>query len=66
MLSLLTALFHFVLTASDPHQACTVAHRDPHVAGTYYLYCSQVIGGVEVVDVGAFVPDVKRPHKATP
>jgi hypothetical protein len=63
MLSLVTALFHFIISASDPHQACAVMHRDPGVAGTYYLYCSQTIGDVEVISVGAFVPDVKRPHK---
>jgi len=71
MLSLFSAILQFVINTGDPHQTCEVTHRDPGIAGTYYLYCSQMSGDVEVVSVGAFVPDVKlphnkRPHQATP
>jgi len=65
MLSIVTALFHFILNATDPHQACEIAHRDPGVAGTYYLYCSQKTpDGVELITVGRFVSDAKA--KAQP
>jgi len=65
MLSILAALFQFVLCACDPHQACAIVHRDPGVAGTYYLYCSQTVGDVEVITVGDFEPDVPsaRAHR---
>jgi hypothetical protein len=61
MITLLSAIFHFALIASDPSWSCALSHRDPGVAGTYYLYCSQVSpSGVELIDVGRFVPDVPR------
>ncbi len=67
MITLLSALFHFALYASDPQWACSISHRDPGVAGTYYLYCSQMTAdGIEMIDVGHFVPDVPRAHKARP
>lgn len=60
MLSILNAIFQFILSASDPHQACEITHRDPGVAGTYYLYCSQKSpDGVELITVGRFVSDAK-------
>jgi hypothetical protein len=61
MLSLISALLHFTLIAADPSWSCAPTHRDSGVAGTYYLYCSQVSpDGVELIDVGRFVPDVPR------
>ena len=66
MLSLLSIVLQFVVTASDPHWACEVAHRDPGTPGTYYLYCSQTTpDGIELVQVGRFVSD-KSVSKATP
>jgi hypothetical protein len=60
MLSIVTALFHFILNAVDPHQTCEITHRDPGVAGTYYLYCAQQApDGVELITVGRFVSDAK-------
>jgi len=67
MLSIVTAIFQFVLLACDPHETCAVTHREPGVAGTFYLYCAQTRDdGVEFIDVGHFVPDVPRSPKATP
>lgn len=59
MLSLLTSLFHFTLQASDPTWSCSLTHRDPNVAGTYYLYCARVEDGVEMITVGRFIADAK-------
>ena len=60
MITLLSAIVHFALLASNPSWSCAPTHRDSGVAGTYYLYCSQVSpDGVELVDVGRFVPDAK-------
>ena len=54
MITLLFAFLHFVLYASDPSWKCEITHRDPNVAGTYYLYCAQMSpDGVEMIDVGA-------------
>ena len=66
MTALLHIVLQFVLTASDPHWACTVTHRDPGVAGTFYLYCSQTTpDGIELVQVGRFISDEKA-AKAQP
>jgi hypothetical protein len=65
MFTFLNLVLQFVINASDPHQACTLAHRDPDVAGTYYLYCSQMSpDGIELISVGRFIPDVPRTHKS--
>ena len=66
MISFITAIFQFILNTGDPRQTCEVVHRDPGVAGTYYLYCTQMDGDVEWITVGAFVSDAKRTYKATP
>ena len=59
-MSILIAALHFAILATDPHWTCAVTHRDPGVAGTYYLYCSQVApDGVEMIDVGHFVSDAR-------
>lgn len=64
MLSLLSALVQFTLHLGDPQWSCQAVHRDPGVAGTYYLYCSQMSpDGVELVDVGRFVSDAKAARK---
>jgi hypothetical protein len=64
MLFFLSAFLHFVLTAANPQWSCELEHRDPGVAGTFYLYCSKMApDGVELVDVGHFVSDEKA--KAT-
>jgi hypothetical protein len=61
MFSLLSAFLHFAVLAHDPHWTCELTHRDPGVAGTFYLYCSQMttVAGdrVELVDVGHFISD---------
>jgi hypothetical protein len=60
MLSLISALFQFAIQAADPHSSCELTHRDPGIAGTYYLYCSQMSpDGVEVITVGRFISDAK-------
>jgi hypothetical protein len=60
MHALLSALLHFALTAGDPHWTCELAHRDPGVRGTMYLYCAQTApDGVEIATVGRFVPDAR-------
>jgi len=65
MLSILSAVFQFVVNASDPTWSCELAHRDPYVAGTFYLYCSQMtLDGVEIATVGRFISDAKA--KAQP
>jgi hypothetical protein len=67
MLSLLSAAFHFALLAVNPHWTCEGVHRDPGVAGTYYLYCSQVSpDGVELIDVGHFISDAKAARSRSP
>ena len=67
MLSFLHIVLQFALTASDPHWACSVTHRDPNIAGTYYLYCSQTTpDGIELVQVGRFVSDAKIEAKESP
>lgn len=67
MLTLFYVFLQFVFTASDPHWACELTHRDPGVAGTYYLYCSQMNpDGVELITVGKFVPNAKRATKVMP
>jgi hypothetical protein len=66
MFSLLSLVLQFVVTAGNPHWSCEVTHRDPGMAGTYYLYCSQTTpDGIELVQVGSFVSD-KSVSKATP
>lgn len=58
MLILLSALVQFALQASDPRWSCEITHRDPYVAGTYYLYCAQMTpDGIEVITVGRFISD---------
>lgn len=60
MSTFLNLVLQFVLNASDPHQACELSHRDPGMPGTYYLYCSQTMpDGMEIVQVGKFVPDTR-------
>lgn len=64
MSAFLKIVLQFALAATDPHQSCELAHRDPGIAATYYLYCSQTLAdGTEVVSVGKFVPDsaIKAP-----
>lgn len=66
MMTLLSAFLQFTLHATDPQWSCELTHRDPGVAGTYYLYCSQMTpDGVELVDVGRFISDAKA-AKAKP
>ena len=60
MLHLISIVFHFVATASDPSWLCKLTHRDPNVAGTFYLYCSKMTpDGIELVQVGRFISDEK-------
>lgn len=66
MMTLLSAFLQFTLHATDPQWSCELTHRDPGVAGTYYLYCSQMTSdGVELVDVGRFVSDKRAAVKKT-
>lgn len=61
MSMLLNIILQFVLSASDPHWTCELVHRDPAVAGTFYLYCSQMSpDGIELISVGSFVSDARR------
>jgi hypothetical protein len=65
MLSLLSVVFHFAALAADPHWTCELEHRDPGIAGTYYMYCSQMSpDGVELIDVGHFISDAKAARLA--
>ena len=65
MLNLLSIFFQFVLTAADPSWSCALTHRDPGVAGTYYLYCSQMTpDGIELIQVGRFISDAKAAETA--
>ena len=60
MLSMLSAIFQFAIAATDPSWSCSLTHRDPGIAGTYYLYCSQMSpDGVELITVGRFISDAK-------
>jgi hypothetical protein len=60
MLSMINAVFQFVINASDPSWSCELTHREPYVAGTFYLYCSQMTpDGVEIATVGRFISDAK-------
>ena len=66
MLSILSTVFQFIVQASDPSWSCELTHRDPGIAGTYYLYCSQMApDNVELITVGRFISDAKA-AKATP
>ena len=65
MLSLISILFQYVVTASDPNWSCDLTHRDPGVAGTYYFYCSQMTpDGVELIQVGRFISDARAAQAA--
>jgi hypothetical protein len=68
MLTLLSAVLQFALHAGDPSWSCSLTHRDPGVAGTYYLYCAQMTrDGVELIDVGRFISDKRAAaSKTTP
>lgn len=60
MLSILSVVFQFIVQSSDPTWTCAATHREPNVAGTFYLYCSQMSpDGVELVTVGHFISDAK-------
>jgi len=60
VLHLISIVLQFVVTATDPSWSCELTHRDPGVAGTYYLYCAQTTpDGVELVQVGSFVSDAR-------
>ena len=64
MLSWFFAVLQFVLQASDPNWSCVLSHREPGVAATFYLYCSQMTpDGIEVASVGRFIPDAKAEEK---
>lgn len=55
---LISIIFQFFITASDPRWSCELTHRDPNVAGTYYFYCSSMApDGVELIQVGSFISD---------
>lgn len=59
-MSFLSILFQFILQINDPSWSCSLTHRDPGVAGTYYLYCVQMSpDGVELISVGRFISDAK-------
>lgn len=61
MLSLLSAVFQFAIQAADPSWSCELTHRESYVAGTFYLYCSQMTAdGIEIVSVGKFIADAQR------
>ena len=60
MIALLNAVLQFTLRLHDPQWTCEVTHRDPDIAGTYYLYCSQLTSdGIELITVGRFISDAK-------
>ena len=60
MLTILSALLQFAVQSADPSWSCSVTHREPYVAGTFYLYCSQMApDGVEMITVGRFISDDK-------
>ena len=61
MLKLISIIFHYVATASDPSWSCQPTYREPNVAGTFYFRCSKMTpDGVELVQVGRFISDEKR------
>lgn len=63
----LKVLLQFALTASDPHWTCELAHRDPGVPATFYLYCAQTLpDGTEILSVGKYLPDAPRAPTAVP
>jgi hypothetical protein len=67
MPSILKILLQFALAASSPHATCELVHRDPDVAGTYYLYCSQSEpDGTEMISVGRFISDAPVSSSASP
>ena len=67
MLKLLSIVFQYITTASDPSWACEMTHRDPGIAGTYYFYCSQMTpDGVQLVQVGRFISDARAAGQTTP
>ncbi len=64
-MSLLSIIFQYLVTASDPSWSCTPTHRDPGIAGTYYFYCSQMSpDGVELIQVGRFISDARTAQMA--
>jgi hypothetical protein len=65
MLKLISIVFHFVATASDPSWSCQLTYREPNVAGTFYFRCSKMTpDGVELVQVGRFISDEKAAELA--
>jgi len=67
MLAILKILLRFALATSAPHAACELVHRDPGVAGTYYLYCAQSApDSTEMISVGRFISDASVPSSAFP
>ena len=67
MLNLISIVFQYVVQAADPSWSCELTHRDPGVAGTYYLYCSQMTpDGVELITVGRFISDAQASGKMAP
>ena len=67
MLNLISIIFQYVVTASDPSWSCEMTHRDPGVAGTYYFYCSQMTpDGIELIQVGRFISDARAADQAKP
>jgi hypothetical protein len=55
----LKVVFQFVLLAGDPQWSCQLAHRDPGIPATMYLYCARTMpDGLEVISVGKYLPDV--------
>ncbi|MCJ7438434.1 MAG: hypothetical protein MUP97_11830 [Acidimicrobiia bacterium] len=60
MLTLISIVFQYLVTASDPAWTCKPTHHDPDIAGTYYFYCSQMSpDGVELIQVGRFISDAR-------
>jgi len=68
MLTILSTVFQFLVQSSDPSWSCELTHRDPDIAGTYYLYCAQMTpDGVELITVGRFISDARAANlKAVP
>jgi len=67
MLSILSAVFQFIIQASDSTWTCSATHREPHVAGTFYLYCAQMSpDGIERITVGHFISDAKARAEQIP
>lgn len=61
---ILKILIQFALTAANPSWTCEIAHREPGVAATMYLYCAKTLpDGTEVASVGKYVSDAKRAAK---